>query len=117
MDTIRKSFGRSVQHWRKTKGMTQEELAEEARLSWSHLNAIEGGRKSPSIETIQRIADALHVTARDLFDFQAPKPTAGTHDTIERISKVLEGQPKGVLAHVLHVVQTILKIRRIPGQP
>ena len=43
------------------KGMTQEQLSGLAGISRTHLAALESGRKSPKVETLWRIAEALSV--------------------------------------------------------
>ena len=46
--------------------MTQEDLSERARISVSFLSMIERGERSPHLETLAAIAEALEVTAADL---------------------------------------------------
>ena len=43
------------------KGMTQEQLSGLAGISRSHLAALENGQKSPKVETLWKIAEALSV--------------------------------------------------------
>jgi transcriptional regulator with XRE-family HTH domain len=47
--------------------MTQEDLSERARISVSFLSMIERGERSPHLETLAKIADALDVRMADLF--------------------------------------------------
>ena len=44
---------------RVNRGMTQEQLSGLAGISRSHLATLESGQKSPGVETLWRIADAL----------------------------------------------------------
>ena len=44
---------------RVNRGMTQEQLSGLAGISRSHLAALESGQKSPGVETLWKIADAL----------------------------------------------------------
>ena len=50
-------------------GLNQEELAEKADLSRGTIGAVERGEKSPTIETIGSIADALGIEIHKLFIF------------------------------------------------
>jgi len=52
---------------RRTGRMTQETLAERADISVSFLSMIERGERSPHIETLANIAEALEVTISELF--------------------------------------------------
>jgi transcriptional regulator with XRE-family HTH domain len=47
--------------------MTQEDLSERARISVSFLSMIERGERSPHLETLAAIAEALEVKMADLF--------------------------------------------------
>lgn len=56
---------------RKMKGMTQEELAEKAKISRSHLSSIEAPNivRPFSVEVLYNIAEALDVRAGDLLNY------------------------------------------------
>jgi transcriptional regulator with XRE-family HTH domain len=47
--------------------MTQEDLSERAHISVSFLSMIERGERSPHLETLAKIAEALEVRLADLF--------------------------------------------------
>lgn len=46
---------------RKAKGYTQERLAYESGMSKGHLSEIESGKKSPTVKTLEKLADTLEV--------------------------------------------------------
>lgn len=61
------SLGKQLQTARQAAGLTQQQLCHKANLSFSTLTKIERGAiKSPSIFTIQAIADALNVSLDEL---------------------------------------------------
>jgi transcriptional regulator with XRE-family HTH domain len=53
--------GKNVRRLRVQKGMTQEELAFEARIDLTYIGGIERGRRNPSLMVMARIASALSV--------------------------------------------------------
>lgn len=61
---------------RKSKGMTQRELAEKAFISRSHLSNIEAPNiiSSFALETLFNIADVLEIGAGDLLNIKLPSP-------------------------------------------
>lgn len=63
----REKFGRHIQKLRKSIYLTQEDLADKAKISRTHMGHIEQGRKSPSLEVMERIARVLKVKVKDLF--------------------------------------------------
>ena len=61
-------IGRRTRQERNRMGLTQEELAEKARIHPSFLGQIDRGTKKASLVTIQRIADALGIAEEQLFN-------------------------------------------------
>ena len=64
---LKKEVGKKIRHLRKIKKLTQEELGEEAGISYKFIGEIERGEVNPSLDTLTAIADALAVKIRDLF--------------------------------------------------
>lgn len=60
-------FGRRLRLLRKSQGMTLEALGGLASIGYKHIADIERGEKTPSFESMQKLADALHVPVSDLF--------------------------------------------------
>jgi len=63
----RDKVGAKIQRLRKKLGYTQEEFADKVGISRTHAGHIEQGRKSPSLEALERIARTLRVKVKDLF--------------------------------------------------
>ena len=51
-------------------GMTQQQLAEQIGVSRQTVNAIEGGKYSPSLEVAFRIAHALERPMEEVFEYR-----------------------------------------------
>jgi transcriptional regulator with XRE-family HTH domain len=66
---LRAKFGHRVRALREAQGLTQEQLAERARISVDFLSLIERGRNSPSFENLEAVAGALEVSIASLFMF------------------------------------------------
>lgn len=58
--------GGNVRRLRQAKGMTQEQLAFEAKLDLTYVGGIERGRRNPSLLVLVRISDALGAELREL---------------------------------------------------
>lgn len=63
---IRTLVGRNVRRARIEKGLTQEELAARAGTSQFYISSLEAGRRNPTIETLDELAQALGVRPIDL---------------------------------------------------
>jgi len=55
-------LGKNVRRLRQQNGMTQEELAFEAKIDLTYIGGIERGKRNPSLLVMARIADALSVS-------------------------------------------------------
>jgi transcriptional regulator with XRE-family HTH domain len=69
MSSLRLSFGKRIRELRMRAGLSQEDLAESAQISVDFVSLVERGINAPSFETLERLAAALGVAPRDLFDF------------------------------------------------
>ena len=68
-----KGLGKRLGEVRRKAGMSQQQMAQAANLSFSTLTKIERGAiKAPSIFTIQRIAGALNISLDDLLGLRQP---------------------------------------------
>lgn len=67
MSDIKTILGENIRKLRIQAGWTQEKLAEKSDISVPFMTQIELARKSASLEVIQRIANALHVSYDQLF--------------------------------------------------
>jgi tetratricopeptide (TPR) repeat protein len=67
VDVMRADFGDRLRELRRTAGISQVELAGD-RLSPSYISLLEAGKRHPSEEVIQLLAERLHCTVHDLSD-------------------------------------------------
>lgn len=65
---ILKDFGNIIRKFRKKRGFSQEELSFRAELHRTYIGMIERGEKNITLMNIEKIANALNVKIKDLFD-------------------------------------------------
>jgi transcriptional regulator with XRE-family HTH domain len=65
---IKQKFGQKIKDLRKSKGISQEKLANLAEIDRTYLPTIEKGKRNVSIEIVEKLAKALGVKIKDLFD-------------------------------------------------
>jgi transcriptional regulator with XRE-family HTH domain len=70
MADIKKSLGLRIRQLRMSKGLTQEQLADLSGISRQYIGDVERGERNIAIVNIEKIARALGVTLRELFDFE-----------------------------------------------
>ncbi|MEK4120603.1 helix-turn-helix transcriptional regulator [Paenibacillus sp. FSL W8-0919] len=96
-----KIIGSNVRKRRKLKGMTQEQLADLAGMSFSYLGKIERGEYNVKIQTLEKVAKALECSlAALLSDSAAFKDVEMTEPVLEAAAILLkesdENQRKAV---------------------
>lgn len=74
-DLVLRRFGRRVAEIRVARGLTQEQLAERARISVRYVQMIESGAENVSILAAARLANRLEVSIVELFALPIGKPT------------------------------------------
>ncbi len=65
---IQKHFGERVRELRKQKGLSQEALALACNLDRTYIGGVERGERNISLINIYKIAEALGVNAKELFN-------------------------------------------------
>lgn len=68
MKDIRKLFGNKLKSFRKKKGFSQEALGFKSSLHRTYISEVERGRRNISIVNIAKIAKALNLKIKKLFD-------------------------------------------------
>ena len=61
-------FGKTVRSLREERGYSQEELAERAGLHRNYVGGVERGERNVALENIVKLAGALAIRTKDLFD-------------------------------------------------
>ncbi|MFZ6013405.1 MAG: helix-turn-helix domain-containing protein [Bacteroidota bacterium] len=66
--SVKTILGKVIRQVREEKGVTQERLAELAEVDRTYIYRIESGKRSPSVDIIFRLADALKISPGNLLD-------------------------------------------------
>lgn len=61
-------FGKRVRELRARQGISQEELADRAKVHRTYIGGIERGERNPTVTTIYRLAKALGVAPSQLLE-------------------------------------------------
>lgn len=98
MTDLRQVLASNMRRQRKKLGLSQGGLAERAETATNYIGMIETGKKFPSIDMIEKIAEALQVDTLDLFSAQ-PIP----------VEEALKDLKKEILVEVGKLVSSRLK--------
>lgn len=84
-------IGERIKHARQIKGMSQETLARAIGSTKSTISKYELGHREPSLDTIQRIADALRI---EFFDLVVPTGDQASVDGL--LTEVEDAKKRGL---------------------
>lgn len=63
-------LGKNLKKYRQAAGLTQEQLAEIVNIHPTYVGKLEAGKNNPSTKLLFRLACAMHIPVKDLFDFE-----------------------------------------------
>jgi transcriptional regulator with XRE-family HTH domain len=62
-----KRFGRALRRRRRDLDLTQDDLADRSALHRSYISELERGMRNPSLQNIEKLAEALELSIVELF--------------------------------------------------
>lgn len=106
-------LGKRIRELRKTKGISQLDLAFDMDMSMNTISYIELGKISPKIETLQKIAEKLNISMAELFEFSEIQALDKvTRKKIEDISNKLKPFDKEFLDLVDKAIDLLIKAQQ-----
>ncbi|MBQ6622605.1 MAG: helix-turn-helix transcriptional regulator [Mogibacterium sp.] len=97
-------IGRNIRYARNRMGYTQEELGYLVHVSSSHISHIENGTTHASLDTIFRIADALHTSIDALLLEQYEYPALAMEYQILRAYRALSRDQQELVIRFLAIL-------------
>lgn len=88
MSNLPKVIGERIRHFRKEKGLSQEELADKANLHATYIGQLERGEKNATLESIEKVANALEISLEDLFRSIHPNPASQEYTLSQIITRL-----------------------------
>ena len=108
MRTTKELLGERIRKLRKVRGLNQEQLAEQIEVEQKHVSRLELGKSFPTIERLEKIADALNVPIRDFFDFKHLADIGTRAKSIEELLKCLDEDNQKIAYKIFRgVVQSL----------
>ena len=111
MTTIKKKFGVHLFQLRNKAGITQARLAEKTNLSIDSISRIERGERAPSLESIEKISNALKIRMSELFNFDGEEITALSESPSESLElwKLLKGKRPKQVKKLTEIAKIVLE--------
>ncbi len=110
-------IGEQIRYYRRKNGISQETLALIADLNPAYVGQIERGTKSPTINTLKKLASALGVSLATLFspisNIELPLSEIRKHET-EKIMLSINRLNDNELILLSQLITDIINFRRLP---
>jgi transcriptional regulator with XRE-family HTH domain len=103
---LRKAFGEKVRALRKHKKISQEELADKAGLHHTYVGVIERAEQAATLDTVEKLAQALNVEVKDLFRFL---PEEHADKLKEENIAALSGKDPKILQKILDIIKVMTR--------
>ncbi len=103
---LNKQIGKRVQTARKKSNLTQEKLAEKAKLSPQFLSDIETGRSGMSFETLLSLCDILNVTPNYILGKNNKKNIS------PEIEELLVDFPINLIPYVENILKSMVEVHK-----
>lgn len=103
---VSRRLGARLRALREARGLTQEQLGEEAGITWHFVSSIERARKGATTETLAKLAAALDITLSELFvgvDKPLPRET-------KRLETALAGKSPDAQRRILRILAEALEL-------
>ncbi|CAD5106881.1 helix-turn-helix domain-containing protein [Zestomonas carbonaria] len=98
--------GSAIAVRRKTKGLTQAQVAEAMGVEKETISRMENGVISPTLSRLKQIADVLDCSLSDLFR----TGSTDIYDQAESISEMIQSLEEGERAMVVKFVAEVVKV-------
>ena len=105
---IKQLFGKNLHEYRKSKDLSQEQLAEKLEISIKHLSTLETGKGFVSAELLEKISEVLGISPAALF--YSPKEKSTDESDISNIDNIIEEElQKALLSSKTRIHKLIIK--------
>lgn len=95
------TLGENIARLRKLQKMRSRDLAEKVGVKQPYISAIENNKKSPSIEVLQKIAQALNTTTSELLG-EVPETLS---DDLKKLVNAARNLNKSQVEAIINMVQ------------
>ena len=103
--------GAKIRHFRTLQGLSQEKLAWQAGIAPAFLGQLERGLKSPTIKTLEKITDALHISMAEFF--AGPAETSESQNrAMQQVMYQLHSLPVESIQKISVIIQNIMDMKK-----
>lgn len=103
-----KMVGEGIRHFRKLRGLSQEELASKSDVHETYIGKLERSEKVCSVVVLAKITNALDLSMEEFFSYIQPVNGKGSESTLAEIVNKLRGRSVNEQKRILKVIDAML---------
>lgn len=100
----KKLLGARIKELRKRADLSQDQLAEKVGIDGKYLSRIEVGKRYPSLELLDGIADSLNVEMKELFDYLHHASAETSPNGIADLTRTANSDELKLIHRLIHAV-------------
>lgn len=114
LSKLTEHVGSRIRTFRKKRGLTQAELSEKVQQPQSYISDIERGEKNISLDTLERIVEALAIHPADLFNSYGDKRLKSKvqiekDELIDYLTQLLHKRNLREITTITRLIEDVLK--------
>lgn len=103
-----RKIGQRIRNYRKSRQLSQEELAEQVGISVTHMSHIETGNTKLSLPVFVKIAEALYIQTDELLHDVPPLTKLALNDVVRKLFNSCSIYEAYCLAEILKSAKAVL---------
>ena len=113
LSEITKKLGQRIKFIRNKYGISQEELAFKASISTTYMGQLERGEKSPTVDTVFKLAKALDTSISELLLFDKEMTINNKNTILNKINAQLSTLSEDEQTELLKLIKNIKTFKSI----
>ena len=109
MKSMHNELGNRIRQYRLQSELSQEKLALNAGLTVSFIGDIERGIKKPSVESLEKLLDALGISFLEFFDYETEIKPLADCSALEKLTLYLRSRPNADVEMIFSIAKQILE--------
>ncbi len=108
MDDLMRMVGEGIRHFRRQRGLSQEELASKAEVHETYIGKLERSEKVCSVVVLAKITNALDLSMVEFFSYIQPVSGEERESTLTEIVDRLRSRSEAEQKRILKVIDVML---------
>jgi len=108
MDDLMRMVGEGIRHFRRQRGLSQEELASKAEVHETYIGKLERSEKVCSVVVLAKITNALDLSMVEFFSYIQPVSGEKRESTLTEIVDRLRSRSETEQKRILKVIDVML---------